>query len=320
MVWVIFVVVLALSSTAHKEFRFVLPLLPIVNVWSGFALHCLATIMHPAMFTEDAASNVSNVGKRDRHRRPALYDAASLVYVRAKCSSTPRVLHALLVALVLINGIAAFVLSCVHQRGTIDVVNYLATVEDNAQHPVVAVHFWTPCHATPYTSFLHRRGDPIQTKQLDCSPPTMRSNWCGQHRCQGVVLPNREESQSTSFEQSPQSTLQYLYKDLGKEGEGEGATVGEVVPEFDVGGKIIVQWNWLYGGSGAKRVLPPSHVVLFDSEETEDVVVFLQKELKCIRVIDFFHSFAQGDMHASRMRARIALWRCGGGRPSVVVT
>ena len=75
---------------------------------------------------------------------------------------------------------------------------------------------------------------------------------------------------------------------------------------FDQFGKIVVQWNWMYN---SKNI--PSHIVIFDSEETNDVVHFLKNKMKCKRVIDFFHSFAQGDMHASRMRSRIALWRCG---------
>jgi hypothetical protein len=321
MIWVIAVVIVALSSTAHKEFRFILPLLPIINVWSGFALDCIATIMTgtgdnsnntiPNEF-DDNYDKCKNKEKKNKIRslraREGVRDSPFYLFFQSKCSNRSNLFKLFVFLLSLINITVAVVLSLVHQRGAIDVINYLATVEDIPNHPVTSIHFWTPCHATPYTSYFHRRhGKSIQTKQLDCSPPTMRSNWCGASVCNSLkvgIFPNHGLSQSSSFENYPMKTLSYLYKDISDNALSNNHK--ENVPEFDQFGKIVVQWNWMYN---SKNI--PSHIVIFDSEETNDVVHFLKNKMKCKRVIDFFHSFAQGDMHASRMRSRIALWRCG---------
>ena len=312
MVLVVAVVVAALSCTAHKEFRFILPLLPIVNVWSGFGLDCIRVAMTEA---KDNSRNNKNTNKvRSLRARQGVRDAPLFMYCQSTCGKSHRLFQLFLFLLVLINVVVAAILSLIHQRGTIDVINYLATVEDTASHPVTAIHFWTPCHATPYTSYLHRRSSVVRTKQLDCSPPTMRSNWCGGTVCNALkseVFPNHGLSQSTSFETFPLETLDYLYKDMMRGGEKKKDKDEEEknAPEFDRLGKIVVQWNWMHARGS---FLPPSHVVLFDSEETVKVVDFLKNQMKCVRVVDFFHSFAQGDMDANRMRSRIALWRCGG--------
>ena len=292
---VIVIVMFALSCTAHKEFRFILPLLPIIHVFSGLGLQRLSSSL-------------------------------STTYFRT-----------VVLSVVAINVVAAFVLSLVHQRGTIDVIHHIASLDD-----VTSVHFWTPCHATPYTSYLHHL-HPLQhpqhlqhpqigssgssgrsssrLRQLDCSPPTMRSNWCGTHACNPLMselLPNRGMSQSKIFEQEPRRTLDYLYKDVLREKKKKGEEEKEeennkdrdtllhptTYPEFDEDGNLVVQWNWNENDI-------PSHVVIFDSEETKEVVSFLIEEFHCVRLRDFFHSFAQGDMHANRMRSRVALWSCG---------
>lgn len=65
--------------------------------------------------------------------------------------------------LALVNIVVAGYFSQVHQRGVIDVVEYLST-EPN----VTSVGFLMPCHSTPYQSHLHRD---IPTWFLTCEPP-----------------------------------------------------------------------------------------------------------------------------------------------------
>ncbi len=340
MVFVIFFFIFALSSTSHKEFRFILPLLPIVNVWSGYGIYILS---NTHFFSSSKISSKTPSSSSS-------FSLASSGTASCSCCNIFRNLfgfRCVIVLVVGINVIVGLILSMVHQRGTIDVVNYLATVESQLKHVdgsdvLTSIHFWTPCHATPYTSHLHlhsfsklsKRKTDTDTntdlnneivastavvassprlRQLDCSPPIMRSHWCGSAPCQSLlsnILPNQGISQSTWFETNPLLTMQYVYKDLSltpsklmKERVLSSKEI-DMTPEFESStGKVIVQWSWGYD--------PPSHIVIFDSELTIEVKHYLKNVLNCIRVIDFFHSFAQGDMHAKRMRSRIVLWRCG---------
>ncbi|KAK4369209.1 hypothetical protein RND71_013001 [Anisodus tanguticus] len=59
----------------------------------------------------------------------------------------------------------AFYMSMVHQRGTEDVMNYLS--EEAYRRKVKSILFFTPCHATPYYSTLHRN---LPMRFLDCTP------------------------------------------------------------------------------------------------------------------------------------------------------
>ncbi|KAJ8568702.1 hypothetical protein K7X08_028235 [Anisodus acutangulus] len=59
----------------------------------------------------------------------------------------------------------AFYMSMVHQRGTEDVMNYLS--EEAYRRKVKSIVFFTPCHATPYYSTLHRN---LPMCFLDCTP------------------------------------------------------------------------------------------------------------------------------------------------------
>ena len=166
-------------------------------------------------------------------------------------------------------------------------------------------------------------------RQLDCSPIMMRTHWCGTEKGNPLLaesMPNkRQRSQSRTFEEEPLIAMQYMYKDIIPHFKKDDIRTKEddfnnidkvVIPEFDDFGKVVVQWNWGYNNNNSnndnvlRKLGGPSHIVLFDSEETEEVKFFLRKRLGCVRERDFFHSFAQGDMHASRLRSRIALWLC----------
>ncbi|XP_019453890.1 PREDICTED: GPI mannosyltransferase 3 isoform X1 [Lupinus angustifolius] len=126
------------SILGHKEFRFVLPVLPIALMFSGYSLAVI----------EDPGSPVYR-GKKSSEKN-------------TKCS--PKMTLAILFLLVT-NIPMALYMSLVHQRGPEDVMNHLA---GEAQHGNVrSVLFLTPCHATPYYSMLHHN---LPMQFLDCTP------------------------------------------------------------------------------------------------------------------------------------------------------
>lgn len=116
------------SLLGHKEFRFVLPVLPIALMFSGYSL--------------------ARIGVPKRTRYTCLSKKSVLVFL-----------------LLITNLPMALYMSLVHQRGTEDVMNHLSV--EAARGKVRSILFFTPCHATPYYSTLHRN---IPMRFLDCTP------------------------------------------------------------------------------------------------------------------------------------------------------
>nr|GEU33282.1 GPI mannosyltransferase 3 [Tanacetum cinerariifolium] len=135
--------VLALYSVlGHKEFRFVLPVLPIALAFSGYSLSML--------------SRRYSSGKKIKKT------------TTTRTKSTWKIKAAVLFLLAT-NLPMAIYMSMVHQRGTEDVMNYLAK---EARHGnVKSILLLTPCHATPYYSTLHQN---LPMRFLDCSPSEVK--------------------------------------------------------------------------------------------------------------------------------------------------
>ncbi|CAL5375059.1 unnamed protein product [Camellia sinensis] len=126
------------SVLGHKEFRFVLPVLPIALMFSGYSL--------------------ATIGRSDSpHNR-----RKGSPSIHTKCLSKK---HWVIIFLFATNLPMALYMSLVHQRGTEDVMNYLSKEARNEK--VESILFLTPCHATPYYSTLHRN---LPMRFLDCSP------------------------------------------------------------------------------------------------------------------------------------------------------
>lgn len=126
------------SVLGHKEFRFVLPVLPIALMFSGYSL---ATIGKPD----------SSYGR-----------TKDSIRIKTKCPSKKLLAVPFLLAT---NLPMAFYMSLVHQRGAEDVMNYLSKEALNGK--VESIVFLTPCHALPYYSTLHHN---LPMQFLDCSP------------------------------------------------------------------------------------------------------------------------------------------------------
>uniref|UniRef100_K3W7V1 Mannosyltransferase n=1 Tax=Globisporangium ultimum (strain ATCC 200006 / CBS 805.95 / DAOM BR144) TaxID=431595 RepID=K3W7V1_GLOUD len=152
-IWALFLY----SNAAHKEFRFVLPLLPPALVYAGYCIRNLENKLY-VQFRERTQSNL---------------------------------LRLAVFTVVVPNIAAAYYLSRWHQRAPVEVMDFLhQRIQEN---PSTSIHFWTPCHATPYYSYLHQN---VSMWFPDCSPA-------------GRELPEGSESQR--LERDPVAFLSSKY-------------------------------------------------------------------------------------------------------------
>jgi phosphatidylinositol glycan class B len=121
------------SISPHKEFRFLLPILPLLCIISGTTLaEEMNLFAHP----------------------------------------TRTMLRAILIATFVIANLIAFLyLGLIHQRGPMDVNHAIIRRIQQLGHTDVSVHYLMDCHSTPLYSHLHvREGVNVQAWHLDCSP------------------------------------------------------------------------------------------------------------------------------------------------------
>lgn len=130
---VVMVTVLAFSMIAHKEMRFIYPLLPILHV---LAAAPLADFSRPFPL-------------------PRYYLRLTLLAIAVAA-----------------NVFIAFYVSAVHQRGVVDVMHYLrheAEADNSGGVANTTVGFLMPCHSTPWRSHLVH--PEINAWALTCEPP-----------------------------------------------------------------------------------------------------------------------------------------------------
>ncbi|XP_008467108.2 mannosyltransferase APTG1 isoform X1 [Cucumis melo] len=126
------------SLLGHKEFRFVLPILPIALMFSGYSLAALRYQTSP---------NSKREKSRNLHTKRPMKMSLATIFLLA--TNIPMGLY----------------MSLVHQRGTEDVMNHLAREAANGK--VKRILFLMPCHSTPYYSTLHQN---LPMQFLDCTP------------------------------------------------------------------------------------------------------------------------------------------------------
>ena len=127
------------SFGGHKEFRFVLPLLPMALVYCGYAL--------------DVICRAASKWKEKSPSPAAVQWGQRSVAV-----------------IVAVNAVMAAYLSFVHQKSPISVMRFLRNEGISNSRDLKRVHFLMPCHSTPYYSHLHRN---VPMWFIDCSPPYM---------------------------------------------------------------------------------------------------------------------------------------------------
>lgn len=130
-------VLIVYSIQGHKEFRFVLPMLPIALMFSGYSLSVMAK----------SDSDSRRKGSPNSHMKRPSKVGFAIFFLLA--TNIPMALY----------------MSLVHQRGTEDVMIYLSKEAQNEK--VKGILFLMPCHATPYYSTLHYD---LPMRILDCSP------------------------------------------------------------------------------------------------------------------------------------------------------
>ncbi|KAJ3224654.1 glycosylphosphatidylinositol anchor biosynthesis [Chytriomyces hyalinus] len=146
--------VVVYSLIRHKEFRFVMPLLPVALAAAGNALY------HLQMYSktvDDEKTDANSKAVRKKEIRSG----------KSKTSWMRRVaFRAALGGLIVSNAIAAFYLGVVHQRGVVDVMTWLR--RDDATSGI-GVLFLMPCHSTPFHSHVHKKD--VEMRFLTCEPP-----------------------------------------------------------------------------------------------------------------------------------------------------
>ncbi|KAK2191499.1 hypothetical protein NP493_49g03045 [Ridgeia piscesae] len=145
------------SLLGHKEFRFLLPVLPLTMHLCGTYLHYITDTCHDDGDGDgDGLSRRPEAPQRRRH------------YSSGVCSWKVF----LVISLVLTNLPIAMYTSLLHQRGTVDVTRFLhdqGGLETKDRR--MSVFFLMPCHSTPYYSYIHRN---ISMRFLTCEPNLSR--------------------------------------------------------------------------------------------------------------------------------------------------
>ncbi|KAL2920144.1 glycosylphosphatidylinositol anchor biosynthesis [Polyrhizophydium stewartii] len=158
--WMCVWTVCVLSIQAHKEFRFLMPLVAPMMLYAGVGLH-----------------------------RIELADAVA--GRRGWASHLRRAMAAVCVT----NVIAALYLSRVHQRGVMDVMHWLR--DETHQGRVDDVLFLMPCHSTPFYSHIHRN---ISMRMVTCEPPIGVTNRAAYRDETDVLYDDPEGFVRTYFE------------------------------------------------------------------------------------------------------------------------
>ncbi|KAL2611148.1 hypothetical protein R1flu_022840 [Riccia fluitans] len=179
------------SLLGHKEFRFVLPVLPLTMMFSGYALESLENKCTRYKVDDDDVAETkvspnsspkslkyglrgvkefsSKLEEEENFRDSARSGAGGTQLNQQAAGAVGLGAVAkfwwILIFLFSTNMPVALYTSVIHQRGGEAVMEYLA--KEARQNRVDSVVFLMPCHSTPFYSALHRN---ISMRFLDCSP------------------------------------------------------------------------------------------------------------------------------------------------------
>ncbi|EED91619.1 dolichyl-phosphate-mannose-glycolipid alpha-mannosyltransferase [Thalassiosira pseudonana CCMP1335] len=148
LLWIIVPYTLLHSLSAHKEFRFLLPILPLICILVGHAIFQLTN-------DTDADVDGNNTSKEPDSTK-----------------SVP--IHLVVVGMILLNVPHLIYLSVIHQRGPIALNQLLASVINEVSRDktdgLYSVHYLMGCHSAPVYSHLHIPNISVSAWHLDCSP------------------------------------------------------------------------------------------------------------------------------------------------------
>lgn len=142
------------SLLAHKEFRFILPILPIIMMYSGYYI---------STFTQLKTTTTTKESKESKES----YDPKSKPNISTTLISPPK----LIILLLLLNIPMSVFFSNFHQRSPIDIMHYINSdivpkIKDNG---TISVDLLMSCHATPFQSYIHNEN--LILTLLECPPP-----------------------------------------------------------------------------------------------------------------------------------------------------
>ncbi|KAK3818018.1 MAG: Alg9-like mannosyltransferase family-domain-containing protein [Linnemannia elongata] len=110
---------------------------------------------------------------------------------------------AVVVALLVVNGVMALYTTLIHQRGVVDVMDWVRETSREAGGPGqgLSLGFIMPCHSTPWYSSVHLRdAKPLSMWFITCSPPL------------GKVDPTTYKDESDIFYEDPVAFMDNLLK------------------------------------------------------------------------------------------------------------
>ena len=297
---------LGLSLSPHKEFRFLLPVLPLAFVLAGTAT--VNDILPSSPFSPPPFSSRSPSSSPSRRNR------------REKAERGPFLLLALL--LVLTHTTVAFYFSRVHQRGPIHVMSYLSErletdvqLEQQQQQQVegeegregeredgdVRIDFLMPCHATPWTTHVHVPAFfSSSSSSLPLSLPPGRLLL--HHRdCFPTLQGGSSQLPATATDEFLLDPLGYATQRYGEKSSSSSSSSSSS--------------NSSGGVKGASPSLPPSflpeYIVAFGSAAKE-----MEKFLVSVKgyQVDatLYHSSFKGDVDSPRHEDSIVVFALGG--------
>jgi len=121
------------SLLSHKEFRFLMGMLPLVMHVCGCAAHHLLDV--PSSDATAAEQHQSSDDDLSRPRKQSRVQWKTFVVV----------------CLISVNLPASLYTCLIHQRGTIDVMTFLyAETQKSPSVDLMSVLFLMPCHSTPF--------------------------------------------------------------------------------------------------------------------------------------------------------------------------
>jgi len=127
------------SLLSHKEFRFLMGLLPLVMHVCGCATHLLLDV--PSSDATAAAGS----------SKPEQHQSSDDDLSRPRKQSRVQWKTFVVVCLISVNLPASLYTCLIHQRGTIDVMTFLyAETQKSPSVDLMSVLFLMPCHSTPF--------------------------------------------------------------------------------------------------------------------------------------------------------------------------
>ncbi|TPX62035.1 hypothetical protein SpCBS45565_g07106 [Spizellomyces sp. 'palustris'] len=204
----------------HKEFRFIFPILPPTIALTGAAIDRIES-------------------SRDK--------------VKARRCLYRNRIPLLITFLVITNGLAGYYLGTVHQRGVVDVMNWLR--EEAAHGRIDGILFLMPCHSTPFYSHLHRN---VSMRFLTCEPPV------------GIDRSTYTD-EADIFYQSPKSFIETYF-------DPKMTSIGVATPSYHDDTIPVPGQDWRI-----QRFYWPSLIVIFEALSRDMLDIFKGSDYEEVR-------------------------------------